>query len=118
MKSLIFGALALLTAETAQGEARTEPAPLPPGWLIYPLPEGAELRFVPLLALTVLELTVIHDLADRRIGGGGDLDEVETGFAGECDGVVDGGDPPVRSILVDQQAFDAPASRTRADLTL
>ena len=48
MKSLIFGALALLMAETAQGEARVEPAPLPPGWLIHPLPEGAELRFVPL----------------------------------------------------------------------
>ena len=36
-----------------------------------------ELRLVLLLALPVLELAVIHDPADRGLGGGGDFDQVE-----------------------------------------
>ena len=40
MRDWIVGAGALLIARAAQGEVR-------PGWLIYPLPEGAELRFLP-----------------------------------------------------------------------
>ena len=45
MRDWIIGASALLGAGAAQGDVR-------PGWLIYPLPEGAELRFLP-LAVTV-----------------------------------------------------------------
>ena len=41
MRDWIVGASALLSAGAAQGEVR-------PGWLIYPLPKGAELRYLPL----------------------------------------------------------------------
>src|SRR5690606_17694437 len=36
------------------------------------------------LGLLVLELAVVHDLADRRAGVGGDLDEVEPGLVGQA----------------------------------
>ena len=42
MRDWIIGASALLSAGAAQGEVG-------PGWLIYPLPEGAELRYLPLV---------------------------------------------------------------------
>ena len=39
-----------------------------------------ELRFVPLLALTVFELTVIHDATDGRHRGRSDFNEIQLGF--------------------------------------
>ena len=42
MSDWIIGASALLSAGAAQGEVG-------PGWLIYPLPEGAELRYLPVV---------------------------------------------------------------------
>lgn len=41
MRDWIIGASAVLSAGAARGEIR-------PGWLIYPLPEGAELHYLPL----------------------------------------------------------------------
>ena len=42
MRDWIIGASVLLSAAAAQGEVG-------PGWLTYPLPEGAELRYLPLV---------------------------------------------------------------------
>lgn len=42
MRGWIIGASALLSAGAAQGEVG-------PGWLVYPLPEGAEIRYLPLV---------------------------------------------------------------------
>ena len=48
MTGWMFGAVALLGAGAAQAETRPELAPVSPGWHVFALPEGAELRYVPL----------------------------------------------------------------------
>ena len=45
------------------------------------------LGLVILLVLLVQELAVVRDLADRRVGRGRDLDEVEAPVAGQLDGL-------------------------------
>ncbi len=45
-----------------------------------------ELRLVPLLALTVLELTVIHDAANRRLRRRGDFHQIQLGRFGHLVG--------------------------------
>src|SRR4029453_14071030 len=42
----------------------------------------------------VLELAVVHELADRRSGHRGDLDQVEIGLLGQTQRVTDGTDKP------------------------
>ena len=45
-----------------------------------------------LLSGLVLELAVVHDLADRRSGVRSDLDQVEVGLSGDAQGVFDAHD--------------------------
>ena len=75
---------------------------------------GAELDFLDLdrllllarlggfLLRLILEFAVVEDFANGGADIGRNLDKVETGFAGQRNGFVDGGDASVRSILVDQ----------------
>jgi hypothetical protein len=55
-----------------------------------------------LLFLGVLELAVVHDLRDRRIGLGCDLDEVEVLAVRVLAGLVRRLDPELRAVVVDQ----------------
>ena len=55
-----------------------------------------------LLLLLVLVLAVVHDLRDRRVGLGRDLDEVEVLAVGVLAGLVGGLDPELRAVVVDQ----------------
>jgi len=45
---------------------------------------------------------VVHDLADRRVGRGCDLDEVETLLTGDLERLGKGLDPELRSVGTDQ----------------
>ena len=77
---------------------------------------GSELHFLDLdlgLVLTsslglhgllVLELTVVHDLADRRLRVGSDLDQVETLIVGDALGIADGEQAELRAIDANQTA--------------
>jgi len=49
-------------------------------------------RLASLLGVLVLELAVVHELADRRSRGRCDLDQVEVGLLRESQGVVDADD--------------------------
>ena len=49
---------------------------------------GALSGFLFALGLLVLLLAVVHDPANRRISGRGNLDEVEVGFFGKAQGVI------------------------------
>jgi hypothetical protein len=53
--------------------------------------------------LLVAPLAVVHDLADRRSGVGGDLDEVEPELAGAPLGFGGGGGTDFVVVLVDQK---------------
>ena len=55
-----------------------------------------------LLRALVLELAVVHELADRRAGGGGDLDEVELGLLRQPQGVLDAHDADLLAVRADQ----------------
>src|SRR5207253_2764380 len=55
-----------------------------------------------LLLLLVLVLPVVHDLRDRRVGLGGDLDEVEILAVGVVAGLVGGLDSELAPVVVDQ----------------
>lgn len=77
---------------------------------------GSELHFLDLdlgLVLTsslglhgllVLELTVVHDLADRRLRVGSDLDQVETLIVSDALGIADGEQAELRAIDANQTA--------------
>ena len=55
-----------------------------------------------LLSALVLELAVVHELADRRPGHRGDLDKVEVGLLGQPEGVLDADDADLLTIGSDQ----------------
>ncbi len=59
-------------------------------------------RELRLLLLLVAVLAVVHDLGDRRIRLGGDLDEVESLRLGVCEGVFRRLDAELRAVVVDQ----------------
>ena len=63
------------------------------------------------LFLLLLEdvLPVVHDLADRRVGGRGDLDQIEILFAGHVLRLLQRDDADLSALGVDQPDFrDAP----------
>jgi hypothetical protein len=63
---------------------------------------------VGLFLLFIFVLAVVENLADRRIGGGRDFDEVETGFFCGGDGFAGGDDPDLLAVRTDQaDAVDA-----------
>jgi hypothetical protein len=51
------------------------------------------------LLLLVLELAVVHDTADRRLFGRGDLDQVEPRFASPLHGFIRGNDSQLFSVV-------------------
>jgi len=57
------------------------------------------------LLLFVFELAVIHDLADRRIGIGRDLDKIEPGLVGQFKGFPGGNNAKVFAVGPDQPDF-------------
>ena len=69
--------------------------------LLLPRLAFALLRFV-------LELAEVHDLADRRRGVGGDLDEVEAGIFGHPEAAVGGHDADVLAVCSDEPYFVGP----------
>src|SRR6516162_6850559 len=54
------------------------------------------------LLLEKSEAAVIEDLADRRGGIRGELDEIEAGILGDLEGIEEGHHTPVRTVVVDQ----------------
>jgi hypothetical protein len=71
-----------------------------------------ELGLVRLLALAVLELAVVHQAADGRLGGGCDLDEIDVDLFSHAHGFLDFHDP-------DRLAFDSDEAYLRGvDLTV
>ena len=50
----------------------------------------------------VLELAVVHELADRRAGRRRDLDEVEVRLLGESQGVLDADDADLLAVGADE----------------
>jgi hypothetical protein len=55
-----------------------------------------------LLRRLVLELPVVHELADRRAGHRSDLDQVEVAVLRELDGLADGDDADLLAVGPDQ----------------
>ena len=53
-------------------------------------------------ARLVLELAVVHELADRRAGHRRDLDEVEVGLLGQPQRVADGDDADLLAVGTDE----------------
>jgi hypothetical protein len=64
-----------------------------------------ELRFVPLLALTVLELSVIHDAAHRRHRRRCNFDQIELGLFGHLVGAGETDHPDLFTARADQANF-------------
>ena len=60
-------------------------------------------RLVLLLLLLELELAVVQDLADGRVGVGNDLHQVQAGFFGSLDGCGGRHDALFLTVLVDEQ---------------
>src|SRR5829696_2044604 len=60
------------------------------------------LRLVLLLLLLELVLPVVHDLADRRVGGRRDLDEVEVLLSGHVLRLLERDDSDLRSVVADE----------------
>jgi hypothetical protein len=58
--------------------------------------------------LLVLELAEIHQLADRRARGGGNLHQVELSVARRFSCLLDGQDAELAPVLVDQSDFRYP----------
>src|ERR1019366_4785458 len=59
-------------------------------------------RLLLLLRLFVLVLRVVEHAADRRLGLGGDLDEIEVAFGRIAERVVDLHQPDLLPVLTDQ----------------
>jgi hypothetical protein len=57
-----------------------------------------------LAGLVVLELAIVHDLADGRLRVGGDLHEVEVLLVGDAQGVADAEQTKLGAIDADQAA--------------
>ena len=57
------------------------------------------------LLLFIFELAVIHDLADRRIGGWGNFNEVQTGDFGQFHATAGGNDAFVFALGANQADF-------------
>ena len=55
-----------------------------------------------LLRALVLELAVVHELADRRPGHRGDLDQVEIGFLGQAQRILDAHDADLLALGTDE----------------
>jgi hypothetical protein len=55
-----------------------------------------------LLRALVLELSVVHELADRGSSGRCDLDEVQIGFLGETQGILDADDADLLAFGTDE----------------
>ena len=62
-------------------------------------------RLACLLSRLVLELAVVHDLADRRFGVRGYFDEVEIGIRGDAECVFDAHDAYLLTTRSDQADF-------------
>src|SRR5262249_15248229 len=62
-------------------------------------------RLARLLSRLVLELAVVHDLADRRSGVRSDFDKVEIGISGDAKCVLDAHDPHLLTAGSDQSDF-------------
>jgi len=60
------------------------------------------LRFPLLFLLLEDVLPVIHDLADRGVGGGGDLDEIEILLSRHVLGLLQGNDSDLAAVGADQ----------------
>jgi hypothetical protein len=60
--------------------------------------------------LLIAPFAVVENTADRRLGGGGDFDQVESGFTRQAQGLGSGGDSNLFILLVDE------ADRRYADL--
>jgi hypothetical protein len=58
-----------------------------------------------LLLGLILESTDIEDLADRRLGVGGNLDEVESGVGCDLQRLLDGDDAAIVTLVIDQLDF-------------
>jgi hypothetical protein len=56
---------------------------------------------VGLLLLLVHELAEVHDAADRRLGGRRHFDQVEQALARQLQCLIDGDDPDLRAVGVD-----------------
>jgi hypothetical protein len=59
-------------------------------------------RFPGLERGLVLELAVVHELADRRPRRGRHLDQVEIGFLGQPERIVDADDPYLLAVRADE----------------
>ena len=62
-------------------------------------------RFTGLLRGLVLELAVVHELADRRPGGRRDLDKIEIGLLGQPERIADGDDADLLTVRTDEPHF-------------
>jgi hypothetical protein len=58
--------------------------------------------------LFILELAEIHDLADRRIGVGRNLDKIKPGLFSQIKGACRGNDPDIFAFCSDQSDFGGP----------
>ncbi len=64
-----------------------------------------ELRLVGLFRLPVLELAVVHELADRRLGKRGNFHQIHLGFLGHLQRLRDRDDTDLFSVGSDQAHF-------------
>ena len=65
-------------------------------------------RLASLLGVLVLELAVVHELADRRSRGRRHLDEIEVGLLRESQGVVDADDADGLAVRANEPNFGHP----------
>ena len=109
MRDWIIGVGALLSAGAAQGATPSDRAPTRPGWLVLQLPDGAELRYLP-LAVTLKD----YPKEARRAGDEGtsllDLQVGSSGLTG-CSTARSSGSP-----VLDEQACRLYQKRGRFDL--
>ncbi|GAA2423204.1 hypothetical protein GCM10009856_36790 [Mycolicibacterium llatzerense] len=62
-------------------------------------------RLALLQSRLVLELAVVHDLADRRLGAWRNFDKVEIGVCGDAEGIFDAHDAYLFAVRSDQPNF-------------
>src|SRR5205807_6030769 len=62
----------------------------------------------------VLERSVVHELADRRPGCGCHLDQVEVGFLGQPERIIDAYDPHLLAGRADKPDFGTPDALVNA----
>ena len=103
MRDWIIGASALLSAGAAQGEVGS-------GWLVYPLPEGTELRYLPLV-VTVKDYPTQARLAGEE---GTSLLSLQVDPSGGLNGCITARSSG--SALLDEQACRLYRERGRFEL--